>query len=89
MWVLSLTGFALGSASALLAVGGILFAAASGGFRYYDPTLLTIYMIGLLLSLGGLVIALCGVWKPSALRWHAPILSLGMLFLWFVWAAGE
>jgi hypothetical protein len=87
--VISLAGFALGSASALLAVGSILYCVATGGFRYYDPTVLKIYRAGLLLALGGLACALVGVWNRNPLRWHAPALSLGMLLLWLIWASGE
>jgi hypothetical protein len=86
---LSLAGFTLGSASVVLAIGSIVYSMAVGGFRYYDPSLLTIYRIGILLSLLGLTMGLCGVWRSSALRWHALILSLGMLILWLVWVAGE
>lgn len=39
----SLAGFSLGTASALLAVGSMVYAGMIGGFRYYDPTLLRIY----------------------------------------------
>lgn len=86
---ISLIGFVLGSASALLAACSILVAFLSGGFRYYDPVLLQIYRIGILLSLGGLVCAAIGAFRRSILRWHALVLSLGMLALWFMWAAGE
>jgi hypothetical protein len=87
--VLSVIGFALGSSSALLAVGTVLYAMAAGGFRYYDPKLLVIYRVGILLSLGGLTSAMGGVWSRGAVRWHALILSVGMLFLWLMWASSE
>ena len=86
---LSLAGFVLGSASALLAIGTILYAITTGGFRFYDPTLLKVYRAGLLLALGGLVFALVGVWNRNPLRWHAPALSLGMLVIWLIWVSGE
>lgn len=86
---ISFIGFMLGSASALLAACSILIAFLGGGFRYYDPVLLQIYRIGILLSLGGLVCAAIGAFRRSILRWYAPILSLGMLALWFIWSAGE
>jgi len=63
--------------------------AARGGFRYYDPPLMKIYGIGILLSLSGLLAGLGGVWKKNPLRWHAPVLSLGMLLLWVLWASSE
>lgn len=86
---ISFIGFVLGSASALLAVVSILVAFLGGGFRYYDPVLLQIYRIGILLSLGGLVCAAIGAFGRSILRWYAPGLSLGMLVLWFLWASSE
>jgi hypothetical protein len=87
--VLSLIGFALSSSSALLALGTVLYAMAGGGFRYYDSTLLVIYRVGILLSLGGLTSAIVGVWSRGAVRWHALILSVGMLFLWLMCASAE
>jgi hypothetical protein len=87
--ILSLIGFGFGTASALLAISGILYAQAIGGFPYYDPRLLRIYRWGFLLSLTGFVFAIGGVWRTSALRWYSPVLALGTLLLWFAYAAGE
>lgn len=86
---ISFIGFVLGSASALLAACSILVAFLGEGFRYYDPALLKIYGIGILLSLGGLVCATIGAFRRSSLRWYALALSLGMLVLWFLWASSE
>jgi hypothetical protein len=86
---LSLAGFVFGSASAVLAIGTMLYSMTTEGFRFYDPTLLKLYKAGMLLALGGLVFALIGVWSRNSLRWHAPGLSFGMLLLWFIWASGE
>ena len=82
-------GFTLATVSASLAVGSALFATIAGGFRHYDPALMRIFRIGILVSLLAVVFAVLGLWRRSVLRWHAPILSFGMLFLWFVWAASE
>ena len=87
--VLALAGFTLASGSALLAICSVLYAMAAGSFRYYAPALLAIYRIGIVLSLAGMAFALGGVWRRSALRWHAPVLSFGMLLLWLIWASGE
>jgi hypothetical protein len=84
-----MAGFTLGTASALLAAGSILYAGATGGFPYYAPALLRIYKIGILLSLGGIAFGLGGIWKGNALRWHAAALPFGMLLLWVLWASGE
>jgi hypothetical protein len=87
--LLSLAGFVLASASAVLAIGTVLCSLTTGGFRFYDPTLLKLYRSGLLLGLGGLVFALVGVWNRNSLRWHAPALSLSMLLLWLIWLSSE
>jgi hypothetical protein len=86
---LALAGFIVGSASALLALGAVIYAWSIGGFPYYDPRLMRIYGAGLLLSLAGLVASLAGLARSSPLRWHAPALSLAMLLLWFLWMQGE
>jgi hypothetical protein len=86
---LSLIGFALATASGLLAITSMLYAYATGGFRYYDPMLLRIFRWGGLLSIAGIVFAIGGVRKSSALRWHGIGFSVGMLLFWFMSAAGE
>ena len=86
---ISFIGFVLGNSSALLAVGAALYAMAAGGFRYYDPKLLVIYRVGILLSLAGLTSAVVGVWSRGAVRWRVSTLSAGMLLLWLVWASAE
>src|SRR5690349_11255476 len=58
---LSLIGFALATASALLAVSSMVYAQSGHGFAYYDPSLLRIFRWGGLLSLSGLVFAICGI----------------------------
>jgi len=87
--ILSLIGFALGTASGLLAISSVLYAHAIGGFPFYDPLLLRIYRWGALLSLSGTVFALIGVWRPGPLRWHAPTCAVGTLLFWFAAAMGE
>lgn len=84
----SLIAFAFGTASALLAVGTAGYAAMHR-FEYYDPVLLTIFVIGDLISLLGVGFSLLGIIKPGVLRWHAFVLPLGMLFLWLAWRAME
>lgn len=85
----SLIGFGFGLASALLALSTEVWAVIRGGFAFYAPALMRIYGIGGLLSLAGILAGLGGVWKKNPLRWHALALSLGMLLLWFLWAASE
>ena len=84
----SLVGFALATASALLAVSSIVYA-QSAHFAYYDPSLLRIFRLGGVLSLSGTVFGNCGTWRPNPLRWYAPGCALGMLLFWFAMAIGE
>lgn len=48
---LSMIGFFLATCSALLAVGGLFYAHAIGGFPFYDPHLMQLYRWGGRLSL--------------------------------------
>jgi hypothetical protein len=87
--IMSLIGLSLATAAALLAVSTAIYAKAIGGFPFYDPTLLRIYRYGALLSLSGIVFSFAGLWGPSALRWHAPVCSVGTLMYWFMLASTE
>ena len=86
--MLSLLGFILASASALLAISTLAYAFGHR-FAYYDPQLLKIMRAGVLLSLGGLVFGLSGVWKANALRWHAPVSAAATFAFWFLMASME
>ena len=87
--VLSLLGFVLATASALLAVSAATYSFVIGGFPYYDPLLMKIMGVGDLLSLGGLLFALSGIWQTSTLRWHAPVSAIATFAFWLAAAAGE
>jgi hypothetical protein len=87
--ILSLIGFALATASALLAISTSLYALKIGGFSYSDPLLMRIYSWGALLSATGIILAMVGVWKQSSLRWHALISAAGTLMFWLASATGE
>jgi hypothetical protein len=86
--VLSLIGFILATASALLVLLSAAYAQIHH-FPYYDPLLLRIFRWGLLLSFCGMVFGIGGVWRLSSLRWHAPVSGLGMLAFWIMAAEGE
>jgi hypothetical protein len=86
--ILSLTGFVLATASAMLAVATTAYAQVHR-FPYYDPLLLRIFGWGTLLSLVGTFFAICGLWRKSSLRWHAPVSALATLAFWIMAAAGE
>jgi hypothetical protein len=45
--------------------------------------------LGSAISCGGLIFAVLGVWRRSALRWYALGFSLGTLFFWLGAAVGE
>src|SRR5262249_37105675 len=68
----SLVAFCSSTASAGLAFVTWLLA-ITRGFQFYDPLLLTIYKIGLLLSLIAVVYSLVGIVGPGPVRWHAPL----------------
>ena len=87
--VFSLVGFVLATSSALLLVSTLIYAHSIGGFPFYDPLLLRLYRWGGILSGTGLGTALVGIWGKNALRWHAPVLSVGMCWLWMAMAMGE
>jgi len=87
--ILSVIGFTFATLSGVLAISSVMYAHAIGGFAFYDPLLLRIYRAGGLLSLTGIIFSLSGVWRPSVLRWHAPICSVGTLLFWFISAMGE
>jgi hypothetical protein len=85
----SFVGLILSTASAMLALSAILYAAAIHSFAYYDPALLRIFRWGFLLSLAGFVLGLTGVAKANSLRWQAPAAGFAMLAFWFVAASSE
>jgi hypothetical protein len=75
-------GFVLASASALVAVASIIYAQSIHGFTFYDPRLMRIFRWGFVLSLGGIVFGISGIFRPNSLRWHAPLCALGTLAFW-------
>ena len=87
--ILSLTGFVLATASALLGVSSIAYAQGIHDFRFYDPRLMRMFRWGFLLSLGAIVFGLGGVWRSSSVRWHAPVAAIGTLAFWVMAAEGE
>src|SRR5208282_3120713 len=86
---LALIGFSSATVSLIIAVARLLYARKIGGFPYGDPRLFRIFPWGGLTALGGLLFAVAGVWRRSALRWHALALSLGPVFFWFALADGR
>jgi hypothetical protein len=87
--ILSLLGFAFATASGLLAVSSVMYSIGIGGFPHYDPRLLRIFRLGILLSLVAIVFGVGGVWRSSPLRWHAPASAVGTLMFWITTASME
>jgi hypothetical protein len=87
--ILSFVGFALATASAVLAAASILYAQFIGGFAYYDPRLMKIFRSAGVISLTAIAFAVAGVWRPGPLRWHALACAIGMLLFWLAAGAGE
>lgn len=87
--VLSFLAFVLATLSALVAVSGMIYSLAIGGFPHYDPRLMKIMAVGGLVSVGSLTFSLAGIWRASSLRWHAPVSAIATLAFWLAAAAGE
>jgi len=87
--VLSLVGLVLATVSALLGVFVVGHAVVTGGYPYYDPRAMRIYAWGILFSIAGFVFGIGGVWRPSSLRWHAPVSAVCTLAFWLAAAAWE
>lgn len=79
--VFTLLGFVLATISGLRAI----YAGMTGGF-YYAPRILD---WGMLISSAGLISSSIGVWKQSALRWHALVCSVSSLIFWFFMGVAE
>ena len=87
--LLALVGYVLGTVSLLMVVASVVYAQRVGGFAFGDPLWLRIIRLGSAISCGGLMFAVLGVWRRSALRWYALGFSLGTLFFWLGAAVGE
>ncbi len=76
----------LAAASALLYLGTVLYSRIIGGFPFYDPTLMAIYLLGALTALVGLLIGTLGRGRA---RVAVMGLSGSMLTLWLATASSE
>ncbi|HEV2135489.1 MAG TPA: hypothetical protein VGR47_14745 [Terracidiphilus sp.] len=93
---LSFAGFVCASASALFALGVILYG-SGGGFEHTpgvsgDSTnyelVARCLAIGAGLSALGIVLAIGGIWRKNQLRWHALVSAIATLAFWVLAAAG-
>ena len=87
---LSFIGFLFSTASALSALGIIVFAGA-GGFgttsTNYAPDYGLFYRCvgwGAVLSAVGIVFAIGGVWRPNSIRWQSLTSAIGTLAFWLL-----
>jgi hypothetical protein len=85
---LSLIGQVLATASALLAIAAVAYAQIHH-FPHQDPMLIKFYRLGILLSRGGALFGVAGIWRTSAMRWFAPLAALSTLGFWMLAATSE
>jgi hypothetical protein len=86
---LSLAAFGLATLSSLLAVGSMVYSATTGGLPDYSPAFIRIFKSGMILSLAAIALGAAGAFRPSKLRWHAPVCGFGILMFWFFSAISE
>jgi hypothetical protein len=86
--ILSFLGFALATASALLAVVTAAYVQVHY-FAFYDPLLMRIFRWGALLSAAGLLFGVGGAWRENSLRWFAIAGAVGTFAFWLCAAEGE
>ena len=85
--LLSVTSLAIATMSLLLGIVALALSTHSG-FLTLMPRLDPVYGLGLLLSLIALGVGLVGLKNSNPVRWQAPTISLGCLFLWFLAGSG-
>ena len=85
--LLSATSLAIATVSLLLGIVALALSTHSG-FLTLMPRLDRVYGLGLLLSLIALGVGLVGLKNSNPVRWQAPTISLGCLFLWFLAGSG-
>ena len=86
---LTIGAWSLASASAALFLGSAAKAMLIRPFPYYDPVLLLIYKIGLLLALLALLVSLAQLGHRTRMLASAAGLSLVMLAVWVFQASLE
>jgi hypothetical protein len=78
----SLGGFIFANISVLLALSALLFAHNSSSSPVLNSLLLRLYSFGLVLSVLGVLLALAGLRRSSALRWPGLLCAAGILVFW-------
>jgi hypothetical protein len=76
--------YAFVTASVLCAVLLLVYSHFLGrGLEHFnDPLFMKIFNWGKLLAQIGLLFGIGGVWRPSALQWHAPACAIATLMFW-------
>jgi hypothetical protein len=87
--IAALIGFALASASTLLAIFLFSYGFASGGFPPHDPLLLVSSRIGVALAAAGALCVLVSLRQPNRLRWLCLAWALAALIGWFAVGFGK
>jgi hypothetical protein len=85
---LSLGGFVLATASALLALAAVAYAQIHH-FPHQYPMLIKLHRVGILLSRGGIIFGIGGLLRPNSPRWYAPVSALATLAFWMLAATSE
>ena len=80
--ILSLTGLSLATASAVVALCVVGHAGSVDG--NFDSLMRSLFRVGILTSLGGIVFAIGGVWTPNSMRWHSAISAVSTSALWLM-----
>jgi hypothetical protein len=81
--IVSMTAFVIASISAAIGLGTIGYAFLGGFERHYD-SFYRVIALGGATSLAGILLALCGIWRKSPLRWFALTGAAGTLAFWIV-----
>jgi hypothetical protein len=79
-------GFALASASAMLALWMISYGFATGGFTLHNPLFLTGFRTGIILSIGATLFAVIAFTQKHRLRWLILPFAVAGLIFWSAFA---
>ena len=85
---LSILSLAIATCSFLLGTVALALSVHSG-FLTLDRRWDHVYETGLILALVALLVGLVGLKNPNPVRWQAPTVSLGCIFLWFLAGSGS
>lgn len=85
-----LSVISLATATCSFLLGSVALAlSVHSGFLTLDPRWSHLYEVGLILAVLALLIGLVGAKDSNPVRWQAPTVSLGCIFLWFLAGSGS